>query len=285
MRKRNIIRIVHAKNSGFCYGVKRAISLAEQTAKSGGTNVYTLGPIIHNPQVVAKLQKEGVKVVRDLDSLYKGECLVIRSHGIPLGFWEEMEKKKLKVIDATCPFVKRAQNMVDKLYKDGYFVIIVGEKDHPEVVGLISYAKGNGVIIDSPAAVKKMKLPEKVGVVSQTTQSVEQYEKITGEILKKNKNAKIFSTICLATSGRQKEAVAIARKVEAMIIVGGRNSANTARLAQMCAKINKKTRHIETVDDLDEKMLRRSVRSVGIIGGASTPEWIIQGVIDKIKQI
>jgi len=275
-------KIIVAKNIGFCYGVKRAINLAEKIVNETTEKVYTLGPIIHNPQVVQKLEKRGLNVINDINEITNG-TLILRSHGITIQQLNLIKEKKINVIDATCPFVKRAQNLVQELKNDGYNIIIFGEKEHPEIQSLLSYAGEDAIVVEEISDIKKIPgTVKKAGVISQTTQSKEKLKKFISKLSKKIKNLKVCNTICAETIKRQKEAVSIARKVDLMFVIGGKNSANTTRLAQICKRVNRNTYHIETSEELDFNLLRNRSK-IGIISGASTPDNVIDDVIDKIK--
>ncbi|MCK4532404.1 4-hydroxy-3-methylbut-2-enyl diphosphate reductase [bacterium] len=276
------MEIVIAKNAGFCFGVKRAINLVVK-AGEGKKSLYTLGPIIHNPQVVDKLEKQGVGIIYDLHKFKKGR-IVVRSHGADLSFFKEAREKGIEIVDATCPFVKSAQNLIKQLSKDNYKVVIVGEKDHPEVKGLISYANTEVEVIQKTNQLKNVFCWKRIGVISQTTQSRENFKIIVSGLLQHTKEIKIYNTICEATQDRQNEAKKIAQRVNLMLIIGGYNSANTNRLARTCKEIQKKTYHIETEKDLETSWFK-NVKKVGISTGTSTPQWIIEEVVKKLRRL
>ncbi len=276
------MEIVIAKNAGFCFGVKRAINLVEK-AGDGKKSLYTLGPIIHNPQVVSKLEKQGVGIIYDLHKFKKGR-VVVRSHGADLSFFKEAKEKGIEVVDATCPFVKSAQNLIKQLSRDNYKVVIVGEKDHPEVKGLVSYANTEVEVIQETNQLKNVFSWKRIGVISQTTQSRENLKIIVTGLLQHTKEIKIYNTICEATQYRQNEAKKIAQKTDLMLIIGGYNSANTNRLARTCKEIQNKTYHIETEKDLEISWFK-NVEKVGISTGTSTPQWIIEEVVKKLRRI
>ncbi len=276
------MEIVIAKNAGFCFGVKRAINLVVK-AGEGKKSLYTLGPIIHNPQVVDKLEKQGVGIIYDLHKFKKGR-IVVRSHGADLSFFKEAREKGIEIVDATCPFVKSAQNLIKQLSKDNYKVVIVGEKDHPEVKGLISYANTEVEVIQKTNQLKNVFCWKRIGVISQTTQSRENFKIIVSGLLQHTKEIKIYNTICEATQDRQNEAKKIAQRVNLMLIIGGYNSANTNRLARTCKEIQNKTYHIETEKDLEISWFK-NVKKVGISTGTSTPQWIIEEVVKKLRRL
>ncbi|MCK5534161.1 4-hydroxy-3-methylbut-2-enyl diphosphate reductase [bacterium] len=276
------MEIIIAKNAGFCFGVRRAINLVEK-AMAGKKSLYTLGPIIHNPQVVSKLEKQGVSIICDLSKLEKGR-VVVRSHGADLSFFKEAKEKGVEVVDATCPFVKNAQNLIKRLSKEKYKIIIVGEENHPEVKGLLSYANTQVKIVQRIDQLKDVFSWRRIGVISQTTQLRENFKVIIVALLQQAKEIKIYNTICEATQNRQKEAKKIAKKVDSMLIIGGYNSANTNRLVKICKEIQEKTYHIETEKDLVKSWFE-NVKKIGISTGTSTPQWIIEKVVKKLRRL
>ncbi|MBR3655062.1 MAG: 4-hydroxy-3-methylbut-2-enyl diphosphate reductase [Elusimicrobia bacterium] len=276
-----MVKITIAKSAGFCFGVKRAIDLAQDIA-SKNKDVYTFGPLIHNPQEVARLEKENIKVVEDYSKIDKG-VLVLRTHGIPLDIYENLSKKEnIKIVDAACPFVKKAQDIIKELSKDSEQIVIVGEKKHPEVVALVSYGKGKCLVVEDKNDVKNVKKTDIIYIVSQTTQSPKKFEEIVNEISKISQ-VKVFNTICRATFDRQSAAAKLAKEVDVMIVIGGKNSGNTTRLYQICSNITK-TYHIEDVDEIEPAWFDK-VETVGITAGASTPDWIIENIKGRIKEI
>lgn len=267
--------IMIAKSIGFCYGVRRAIELAEESSKGGKVN--TLGPLIHNPSEIKRLEKKGITKVDSLDDVK--DSVLIRAHGVPDSIIRRAEKMKLNIIDATCPNVKKLQKIVKGLEKEGYFLVIVGEKDHPEVKGIMSYVE-NFQIIDDLDEIKKLDFHEKIGVVFQTTQNHEKLEKIVPLIRKKCNELKIKDTICPATTHRQKAAKDVAKKSDLMIVIGGFNSGNTKRLVQICSKIVN-TKHVETDKQLKGSWFKGK-ENIGIAAGASTPDYVIKKIVERI---
>jgi 4-hydroxy-3-methylbut-2-enyl diphosphate reductase len=275
-------KIVTAKSAGFCFGVKRAIRLAEDTAKSGVTPVYTLGPVIHNPQEVKRLSNAGIKTLKSPD-ISKG-ALILRTHGIPKTVHDKLAKKRaLKIVDAVCPFVKRAQDIIKKIAAKAKIIVIVGEKAHPEVKALVSYGLGKCKVVESPEGVAKIKkTDDTVYIVSQTTQTPENFSNVV-KCLKKIANVKVYNTICRATFDRQSAALKVAGSADIMIVVGGKNSGNTRRLYEICSK-ETKTHHIELAKDIKPAWFKNK-KIIGITAGASTPDWIIDEVKRRIKEI
>ena len=276
------MKISLAKRAGFCFGVKRATQMAFEAADRGG-QTCTLGPIIHSPQVVQRLEELGVKVVSDAEHL-EGGTVIIRSHGVASHELEAAVRKEMEIIDATCPFVKKAQEHVKSLSQAGYDVVVVGDADHPEVQGIVSYASGRVFVIGSGDEASRLPKMGKVGVVAQTTQSLDNLRQVVVECLTKGNETRVFNTICDATAVRQEEAKELAKQAECMIVIGGYNSANTRRLAEVCAELQPRTYHIETADQLNPEWFA-GVETVGVTAGASTPKWVIDEVLRKIEGI
>ena len=276
------MEILLAKQAGFCFGVKRATQMAFEAAEKGG-KTYTLGPIIHSPQVVQKLEEMGVKVLHNISDQENG-TIIIRSHGVAAEELDEAVRKELDIIDATCPFVKKAQDHVQGLSQAGYDVVVVGDADHPEVQGIVSYAKGKVYVVASGDEAARLPRMSKIGVVAQTTQSFENLKNVVLECLMKGGELRVFHTICDATAVRQEEAKGLAKQVDCMIVIGGYNSANTKRLAEVCAELQPRTHHIEMAQQLDAGWFD-GVRRVGVTAGASTPKWLIDEVIERIEGI
>ena len=276
------MEILLAKQAGFCFGVKRATQMAFEAAEKGG-KTYTLGPIIHSPQVVQKLEEMGVKVLHNISDQENG-TIIIRSHGVAAEELDEAVRKELDIIDATCPFVKKAQDHVQGLSQAGYDVVVVGDADHPEVQGIVSYAKGKVYVVASGDEAARLPRMSKIGVVAQTTQSFENLKNVVLECLMKGGEIRVFHTICDATAVRQEEAKGLAKQVDCMIVIGGYNSANTKRLAEVCAELQPRTHHIEMAQQLDAGWFD-GVQRVGVTAGASTPKWLIDEVIERIEGI
>ncbi|MBR4904215.1 MAG: 4-hydroxy-3-methylbut-2-enyl diphosphate reductase [Selenomonadaceae bacterium] len=273
------MEVILSECLGFCYGVKRAIKIAEEHADGKSC---TLGPVIHNPQMVERLRQKGIGVVEDLTAMEEG-TIIIRSHGVGPQIYEEAKAKGLNLVDATCPHVKKAQLSAKDLAKDGRHVVIIGEKNHPEVKGIFEWSGNRATIIETEEDAKNFAPCPKLGIVSQTTVSDENFVKTVAHLLGKSKDLRILRTICTATDQRQKAALELAEKVDVMLVIGGRNSANTTRLAQLCEK-KCKTYHIETAQELSPEWLEKS-NKVGITAGASTPDWIIGEVYKKCQMI
>jgi small subunit ribosomal protein S1 len=279
------MQVLVAEHSGFCEGVERAFRIAGQTAGEGKP-VFMLGNLVHNKQVVERLNHLNVRTVAGLDEIPAGShgILLISAHGVAPEIYEAAKRLSLQVIDTTCPWVKKAQKIAKQLAEDGRLVIIVGDRGHPEVKALLGWSGGRGVVIEHAGDLEKLALsPDlKVGVIAQTTQSKEHFDKMVSLIKKRSGNVAEFDTICDATIKRQSAAIAIARKVGLMLVIGDRLSANTKRLAELCAATGTATHQIQTVAELDGSWLAGQEK-VGITAGASTPEWIIQDVLAKLK--
>jgi 4-hydroxy-3-methylbut-2-en-1-yl diphosphate reductase len=276
------VEIILAKQAGFCFGVKRATQMAFEAAEKGD-QTFTLGPIIHSPQVVQKLEQMGVRVINNLDEQETG-TIIIRSHGVAAEEVDEAVRKALDIVDATCPFVKKAQEHVKSLSQAGYDVVVVGDADHPEVQGIVSYATGRVFVVGSGEEAARLPRMAKIGVVAQTTQSFENLKNVVLQCLVKGGEIRVFHTICDATAVRQEEAKELAQQVDCMIVIGGYNSANTKRLAEVCAELLPKTYHIETAQQLVSDWFEQ-VEKVGVTAGASTPKWLIDEVMERIEEI
>ncbi len=283
------VKIILAPHAGFCFGVERAIELAEEAAKytKEGKKVYTFGPLIHNPQEIGRLKTLGVNVLDSEEQLDNNTVLILRSHGIPPQKERELKAKGVKIIDATCPYVKAVHEAAQQLVSEGYFVVLVGEKNHPEVIGTWGYLKdvnGEGIIVEKLEDLKPALNKQKVGVIAQTTQNEQFFKEVVGELAIWVNELKVINTICNATSVRQEEVRELAPKVDVMIIIGGKNSGNTTRLYRIAKSLNPNSYHIETEEELKEEWFKNA-KTVGVSAGASTPKWIIERVVNRIKEI
>ncbi len=274
------MKVIVAKTAGFCFGVKRAIDIAFNIAKEKRKGVYTLGPIIHNPQVVEKLKEEGIVPIKNIKTKNDVTALIIRTHGIPLGLSKKIASMGCEIIDATCPFVKKAQYYAKLLNDEDYQVVILGEKNHPEVQSLMSYADNQSIVVNAEAPLPKLK--NKVGIVVQTTQPLEALTKILSDVIKQAKEIKVYNTICNSTAFRLKETETMAAKVDVMFVVGGKNSANTTQLTLLCRSLSVPTYHIETSSEIKKEWIK-GAKTIGITAGASTPKWIIQEAEKRIR--
>jgi len=276
------MKIVVAKTAGFCFGVKRAIDIAFKIAMEKRKGVYTLGPIIHNPQVVERLKDKGIIPIKNIKAKKDIRALIIRTHGITLQLLKEITSMGCEIIDATCPFVKKAQHYAKLLNEDNYQVVILGEKNHPEVQSLMSYATDDAIVVDGKTPLPKLK--NKVGIIVQTTQPLDTLQKVLYDALEHSNEIKVYNTICNSTALRLKETEKMARKVDVMFVVGGKNSANTTQLTRLCKSLLVPTYHIETASEIKGEWIKRA-KKLGITAGASTPEWIIKEVETRIRDI
>lgn len=278
-----VMEVILAENAGFCFGVNRAMDLALEIGAEQADSVYTLGPLIHNPQAVRKLKSVGIEVEDDVDKIAEG-TVIIRSHGVPPKVLTEAQEKGLNVVNATCPFVKRAQEKAKELMENGYDIVISGDKDHPEVIAIWGYTDNQAIIIEGESDFDKLDKLKKVGVVAQTTQSLDNLQKLTNYLLAHVTELKVYNTICTTTGERQNEAAELSKQVDLMIVIGGYNSANTNRLAEICSENGAKTYHIERADELKLDWFE-NIKKVGITAGASTPNWIIKEVLMIMSEI
>lgn len=274
------VHIQIASEAGACYGVERALRMVEDAAKTSPVPVHTLGPLIHNPRVVADLALKGVTVV-DSPEESAGDTLLLRTHGVTPN--EERRARKLchDVLDATCPFVKKVHLAASRLYREGYQVVVVGEAGHPEVEATLPHAPGAVVVGDASEAAD---LPacKKIGVVVQTTQSRSNLEHVVSALLGRAEEVRVVNTICDATSGHQGACAELAARADVMIVIGGRISANTKRLTEIAAELCPRTYHIEGADELDPSWLD-GAGLIGITAGASTPASQIDAVRSAIE--
>lgn len=278
------MKVTVAPGAGFCFGVKRALKIAFDAARKGDGAVVTLGPIIHNPQVVSKLEDEGLSVVSDMAGLPAGATLVVRSHGLGRAVLEEAAARGLRIVDATCPFVKEAQERAAQLEREGYTVVVVGDERHPEVLSITGNLEKPAVVVDGPRGLEGIPPASRVGIVCQTTQPLEHLKVVIERLLDRTEELKVFNTICRATSERQENALDLARRVDVMVIVGGKDSANTRRLWELCREAGRDAYHIETADEL-EPLWFEGKEEVGVTGGASTPQWIIDDVVGAVESM
>ena len=277
--------VIVAKRAGFCPGVKRAIEKVLELEAASKRPVYTIGPLIHNKQVTDMLcAKQITAIDSPRQAADKSGVLVIRAHGITPQFQQEIESCGMEVIDATCPLVKHAQNIIDKFARQGYHTVIVGDADHAEVVGLMGYTQGNGIVVSGPKEAQQLPHFDKVNVVSQTTQKETVFYETAEEIKKHANICQISNTICQPTKERQKETIEFAQSADLVIVVGGRHSANTARLALLCKELAAAVQHVETEDELDTAQILQA-KKIFITAGASTPDWVIDRVADRVRHL
>jgi len=273
------MKILVAKNAGFCFGVKKAVNILEKKLTEN-KNIFTFGDLIHNPQFINRLKEKGVGVKEEISEIKKVDTIIIRSHGVSDKVIEEIRSQGANVVDGTCPFVKNAQFAALRLEKDGYSVFVIGDKNHPEVKGILGNLK-NGEAISDFSEIEN-ELPKKVGLLSQTTLNRSKFEEIILEFKQVCEEVKVVDTICKATKEKQEEAKEIAQKADIFIVIGGKNSSNTKQLKGIGEKITR-TFHIEEAVEIQEEWFDR-VNTVGITAGASTPDYLIEEVIQKIGE-
>ncbi len=280
------MEIITAKSAGFCFGVQRAVDMAEKKAREGGT-VYTYGPIIHNENVVADLEKKGVFALEATPESYAGggKEIIIRSHGVPKDVALSIQEAGNKVTDATCPFVKKIHRIVAEHSANGEQIIIFGTNTHPEVLGIMGWSATPCIVIANEEEAKEFyyNKEDTLCIVAQTTFPYKKFQYMVDILTKKGYNIRAFNTICNATEERQREAAEIAKKVDLMLVIGGKNSSNSAKLFQICKEICPETIFLQTAEDLDLSGFL-SIDKIGITAGASTPNYIIKEVQTKCQK-
>jgi len=281
--KTTVPKIVIADKAGFCFGVKRAISMAyEQLANSSGKPVYTLGPLVHNPQVIKKLENDGIKSIEELGAYPIGH-LLIRTHGVSPAIRKEAMELGYNITDATCPLVKKIHDIVLELQREEYPVLVIGHSSHPEVQGIVGELEGNCRVAETVEDARNLQPCHKLGVVVQTTALWHNFTEITVELLGKTKELRIFNSICHATMERQAAAEDLAGKVSMMIVIGGRNSSNTRRLLEISLRVNPRSYLVESPEEVQKDWFA-DITSIGLTAGASTPDYIIESVYEKVRQ-
>lgn len=272
--------VVIAEKCGFCRGVNVAIELAKETLRRG-EKVSSLGPIIHNADAVKELLKAGLVTVTDVDQIDSGTVL-IRSHGATLEQLRQIKAKGLKVVDATCVLVKRVQKLCQLLSGEGYKVVIIGDETHPEVEAIVGFAD-NVFVVGNTNDLSKLSGHEKLGIICQTTQSPDHFAQMVAEIIKRGfSELKVINTLCREAIIRQNSAVELCREVDIMFVLGGLHSSNTRKLAELCKKYNNQTFHLQNWQELDTTVLPGKKRA-GVTAGASTPEWVINEFVEKLR--
>lgn len=277
------MKILIAKTAGFCMGVRRAVEMVLDAPAKQENPIYTYGPLIHNPQVLQLLREKGISVLTDIPVSGKGTVL-IRAHGVPPESQKKLLEAGFRAIDATCPRVIKVQTIIRTHAQKGYASIIIGDRDHPEVIGLLGYAGERGYVVDAVEDLEKLPPFEKAIVVAQTTQNTFLYDRVKAVVQKKFPHYRIFDTICDSTEKRQAEVRSLAASVDALIVVGGRNSGNTQRLVEIAKESRRPVYHIEEASELDPKALA-GAKTIGITAGASTPNWIIRRVYRALEAI
>jgi len=280
--KRFLMKVILAEKYGFCAGVRNAISIAEKVLAEKG-RVYSLGPIIHNPDVVERLAKKGLVAVDDVEQVPAGAAVLIRSHGAASDEIEHLREKNAEIVDATCVLVKRVQQIAGEMEQDGYKVVIVGDRNHPEVRAVVGCTKG-AVVVGDESDISRIGTG-RLGIVCQTTQSPEFFSNMLFAIARTDfDEMKVINTLCKEAIKRQQAAVELCRKVDIMFVLGGLQSANTRKLAELCKKCNNRTFHLQNRDEFDIKQVF-SCKTAGVTAGASTPQWIIDEFVKHLESI
>ncbi len=272
-----------ARTAGFCWGVRRTVDKVMEVADHVGGPVVTLGPIIHNPQAVARMRDKGVGTVAEVQEVLPGTTVVVRTHGAVKPELALARQRGLEVVDGTCPYVKYPQAIAQRLSREGYHVVIVGDANHAEVKGVVSYAEGPCTVVKPGGPIPDLK-DKKVAVIAQTTCIGAEFERVVGALALRHKEVRAVNTICTDTDERQADARALAREVDAVVVVGGKNSANTRHLAEICKAIQPRTWHVETEEEIEPSWFQ-GCRVVGISAGASTPEWVVEGVAVRLRSL
>ena len=278
------MNILISKRGGYCYGVQRALKIANEAAAGSGEPIHTLGPIIHNPGVVRELAEAGVSPVDDLSGVRSG-IIILRTHGVTPQVIEKATSRGLKIVDATCPYVKVAQEKAAALKEEGYLPIILGEHEHPEVVALVAHAGSKAIVVEKIEELNLRRVKgKKVGVVVQTTQASANLSALAALLAPACRELLIHNTMCNATQKCQDEALELARRADAVIVIGGRNSANTTRLAQLCREVQERTYHIEDISELKQEWFE-GLQTVAITAGASTPSQQMEAAGEWLRKL
>jgi 4-hydroxy-3-methylbut-2-enyl diphosphate reductase len=277
------IEILISEYAGYCWGVERALELARDAASMAERPVHSLGPLIHNPEVIRQLEAQGLSVIKSVEEA-DGGTVVVRSHGVQREVIDTLVERGLNIVDATCTFVKAAQEKAARLREGGYLVVILGEPSHPEVLGIRSYAGPDALVVEGPDMLPAELPNKRVGVVVQTTQSQERLAALVSALASRVRELLVYNTICNATEQRQQSAQTVAGSVDVVVVVGGRNSGNTTRLAEICRAAQPNTHHIELPEEIRREWLVGASK-VGVTAGASTPPDQIQAVVQRLKEL
>ena len=276
------MKLVMASPTGLCFGVRRAIEQLERALAEHGT-VYSLGSPIHNPQEVERLEKLGLRVVDDPGEVPPGSVAFVRAHGVAPRELAALSERA-RVVDGTCPFVRTAQKRAESLSQEGYTVVILGDSNHPEVRGILGYIEGKSQVIASAGEIDGDMRVERLGVLSQTTQREESLSAVIAKLVLMTGELKVYNTICRATIERQESIRQLAKRVDGIIVIGGRNSANTRKLVEIAESLNVPTQWIERSDELDRRWLEGKA-SIGVAGGGSTPDWLINELKETTEAV
>lgn len=271
-----------ARTAGFCWGVRRTVEQVMEVADRA-PRVVTLGPIIHNPQAVARMREKGVGTVAAISEVEAGTTVVVRTHGAVRSEMEQARRQGLELVDGTCPYVKYPQAMAQRLSRDGYHVVVVGDAGHAEVKGVVSYAEGPCTVVKPGAPLPEI-AAKKVAVIAQTTCIGADFERVVGQLALRHKEVRAVNTICSDTGERQADASQLAAEVDAVVVVGGKNSANTRHLAELCRAVQPRTWHVETAEELEPAWFQ-GCQVIGISAGASTPDWVVEEVAARLRAL
>jgi len=278
------MEVILSKEAGFCFGVERAIRMAMQSTEKEAGKVYTFGPIIHNPQVVEDFKKKGVEVIADPEDISAKGVVVIRAHGVKPTVESEIKQMGVEVVDGTCPIVKHSQKYAKKLYDEGYQVVVIGERHHPEVIGLLGYTNETAIVIDPDVTEVQIPPGKKLGVIPQTTLEVKDFLRVVGLLIEKAREVRVFNNVCNAVTDIQEATKELSQEVDMVLVIGGKNSANTSRLAVICRALGKSAHHIETPKEIQKDWFY-GMKRVGVTAGTSTPDWIIQAVMERAQKL
>ena len=277
------MKIILAKSAGYCFGVRDAVNAAYDVSKEHG-EVYMLGDIVHNENVVEDLEKKGVKVVENLEEIPEDKPVLFRAHGTSKDVWKKAEDKKMNIIDATCPLVHDIHREVKELHAEGRKIIIIGDHGHDEVIGIASQVEG-AIIIASIKEAQKLRKTKKAGIVSQSTQAIENVQDIINILMTKVVDLRFINTICFPTKRNHQQIKELSVITDMMLIIGSFTSANSKRLTELSLERNKNTYQVTNATEIDSSWFKNNINSVGISAGASTPDWIIESVIKKVKEL
>ena len=277
------MQIILDEGAGFCFGVERALKMAGEESRDASRPIVTIGPLIHNPQVIEEMKRDGVAVAEEGENLHDTTA-IIRTHGVRPQEENRLREAGNRVLDATCPYVKKSHEYADLLRQEDYHIIVIGDPDHPEIKGVLGYSGERVTVITQPEEADSLPHYARVGVVVQTTYPIEKVQKVVSKLVGRSTELRVFNTICDYTSDRQISAREISSQVDLMYVIGGRNSANTNKLAEICKQQGTVTCHIEVAEEIEARDLE-GVERVGITAGASTPDGRIASVIDRIEEL
>ncbi len=277
------MEIILAENAGFCFGVKRALNMANEHIEANDEKAYSLGPLVHNSQVVERFEEKGLYSIDDINNV-SDKTVIVRSHGVGKDIIEKMLDQNINIVDTTCPYVKSVHKRVEDFQKQGYNIVIIGDKNHPEVIGINGWCDYKAIIVNTEEEANSLEYMDKICLVSQTTQTKENFQVLSDIIVKKADQVEVYNTICNATNQRQKSSEDLSKEVDAMIVIGGYHSSNTSKLAEVARRHCLRVYHIERAEELPLAELT-NLNKIGITAGASTPDWIIKEVFETMDNI